>query len=78
MMSLWLFSLLLPFLFIIGQLNAAAKPTFKIDYKRNEFLKDSQVFRFVSGAMHYFRVPPESWRDRLSKMRYGGLNVVET
>lgn len=53
-----------------------AQRTFRIE--SNEFLKDGQVFRFVSGSMHYFRVPVELWRDRLRKMKFGGLNVVQT
>lgn len=55
-----------------------AQRTFHIDTENNEFLKDGQVFRFVSGEMHYFRVPTELWRDRLRKMKFGGLNVVQT
>jgi len=42
------------------------------------FLLHGQPFRILSGAMHYFRVVPEYWRDRLEKMRAFGLNTVET
>jgi beta-galactosidase GanA len=28
--------------------------------------------------MHYFRIPPQYWRDRLRKLRAAGLNTVET
>jgi beta-galactosidase len=42
------------------------------------FLLHNQPFRILSGAMHYFRVVPEYWRDRLEKMRAFGLNTVET
>ncbi len=55
-----------------------AERSFRIDSEKNEFLKDGQVFRYVSGEMHYFRVPTELWRDRLHKMKFGGLNVVQT
>jgi beta-galactosidase len=44
----------------------------------DQFLLDGKPFRILSGAMHYFRVLPESWRDRLRKMRLFGLNTVET
>lgn len=44
----------------------------------SEFLLDGKPFRILSGAMHYFRVVPEYWRDRLQKMRAFGLNTVET
>ncbi len=44
----------------------------------NQFLLNNQPFRILSGALHYFRVLPEYWRDRLEKMRAFGLNTVET
>ena len=44
----------------------------------NQFLFNGQPMRIISGAMHYFRIRPESWRDRLEKMRLFGLNTVET
>ncbi|KAF2887468.1 hypothetical protein ILUMI_18705 [Ignelater luminosus] len=42
------------------------------------FTLNNKNITLYSGAMHYFRVPPEYWRDRLRKMRAAGLNVVET
>jgi len=45
---------------------------------KDQFLLNGQPFRILSGAMHYFRVRPEQWRDRLEKMRLIGLNTVET
>ena len=44
----------------------------------DQFLLDGKPFRILSGAMHYFRVVPENWRDRLIKMKAFGLNTVET
>ncbi len=44
----------------------------------NRFLLNGQPFRILSGAMHYFRIPPENWADRLYKLRAMGLNTVET
>jgi beta-galactosidase len=32
----------------------------------------------ISGAMHYFRIPQEYWRDRLLKLKECGFNCVET
>ncbi|WP_030220672.1 glycoside hydrolase family 35 protein [Streptomyces bikiniensis] len=42
------------------------------------FLLDGKPFRFLSGGLHYFRVHPEQWQDRLRKARLMGLNTVET
>ncbi|MER6943143.1 beta-galactosidase family protein [Nonomuraea sp. NPDC000554] len=35
-------------------------------------------FRLLSGAMHYFRVQPAQWPQRLAMIRAMGLNTVET
>ncbi|MCL2572387.1 MAG: beta-galactosidase [Defluviitaleaceae bacterium] len=32
----------------------------------------------LSGAIHYFRVHPDYWKDRLMKLRACGFNTVET
>ncbi|VEN61729.1 unnamed protein product [Callosobruchus maculatus] len=40
-------------------------------------LNDKNV-SIYSGAVHYFRVPKQYWRDRLRKLRAAGLNTVET
>lgn len=45
---------------------------------REGFFIDEQPFRILSGAMHYFRVHPEYWRDRMLKMQAMGLNTLET
>ena len=42
------------------------------------FLLDGRPFRILSGALHYFRIPPAYWADRLHKLKAMGLNTVET
>ncbi|MET9443417.1 beta-galactosidase [Streptomyces sp. NPDC006610] len=42
------------------------------------FLLHGEPLRIISGAMHYFRVHPDQWADRLRKARLMGLNTVET
>ncbi|MFE9625757.1 beta-galactosidase [Streptomyces sp. NPDC006527] len=42
------------------------------------FLLHGRPFRIISGALHYFRVHPAQWPDRLRKARLMGLNTVET
>ncbi|WP_141208259.1 glycoside hydrolase family 35 protein [Streptomyces griseorubiginosus] len=42
------------------------------------FLLHGEPFRILSGAMHYFRIHPDQWADRLRKARLMGLNTVET
>ncbi|XP_072159707.1 beta-galactosidase isoform X2 [Bemisia tabaci] len=52
--------------------------TFEVDYKANIFRKDGAEFRYVSGELHYFRIPRAYWKDRLRKSRYAGLNAITT
>jgi beta-galactosidase len=44
----------------------------------DEFQLDGEPFRFVSGGLHYFRVHPGQWQDRLRKARLLGLNSIDT
>ena len=34
--------------------------------------------QIISGTIHYFRIRPEQWRDRIAKAKMMGLNAVET
>nr|WP_221439563.1 beta-galactosidase family protein [Roseateles oligotrophus] len=44
----------------------------------SELALNGQPWRLLAGAIHYFRVLPEQWEDRLLKLRAMGLNTVET
>ncbi|XP_050429419.1 beta-galactosidase-like [Adelges cooleyi] len=59
-------------------LNKSTERTFIVDHEKNEFLKDGKVFRYVSGSLHYFRIPREYWKDRIHKMKAAGLNAITT
>lgn len=50
--------------------------TFAIGDK--DFLLNGEPFRILSGAIHYFRVHPDQWEDRIHKARLMGLNTIET
>ena len=50
----------------------------RLTYDQNQFYLDGNPFRIVSGTIHYFRVVPEYWEDRLKKLRAAGFNCVET
>ena len=45
---------------------------------KEAFYLNEEPFKIISGAIHYFRVVPEYWRDRLEKLRLMGCNTVET
>ncbi|KRC47302.1 beta-galactosidase [Leifsonia sp. Root227] len=43
-----------------------------------DFLLDGEPFRILAGALHYFRVHPEQWEDRILAAKEMGLNTIET
>jgi len=69
-------ALAMPLLFAVNSPQTAPKHTFRI-VARN-FVLDGKPFQIISGEMHYERVPPEYWRDRLKKARAMGLNTIST
>ncbi|UAL52621.1 glycoside hydrolase family 35 protein [Metabacillus dongyingensis] len=46
--------------------------------KGNQFYLNNEPFQILSGSIHYFRVVPEFWEDRLLKLKQLGMNTVET
>ncbi|GAA0369707.1 beta-galactosidase [Alkalibacterium iburiense] len=49
--------------------------TFEI---KDDFYLNNEPVQIISGAMHYVRVVPEYWEDRLLKIKAMGCNTVET
>ena len=45
---------------------------------KDDFYLNGKPFQIISGGIHYFRVVPEYWRDRLEKLKAMGCNTVET
>ena len=41
-------------------------------------LVNGKAVTFRSGAMHYFRIHPDYWEDRIIKLKQCGLNTLET
>ncbi|MFF4935059.1 beta-galactosidase [Streptomyces griseofuscus] len=41
------------------------------------FRLGDEPFRIISGSLHYFRMHPDQWADRLAKARLMGLNTVD-
>lgn len=50
----------------------------KLSVRDNRFFLDEKPLQILSGAVHYFRIVPEYWEDRLLKVKAAGLNTVET
>lgn len=49
-----------------------------LEVKGKEIYLNGEKTQILSGAIHYFRVVPEYWEDRLKKLKNCGLNTVET
>ncbi|XP_058496381.1 beta-galactosidase-like [Solea solea] len=69
--------LLLLLLMMFGPSYSAPR-SFSIDYQNDCFRKDGEVFRYISGGIHYFRIPRVYWKDRLLKIYMAGLNAIQT
>ncbi|XP_030342789.1 beta-galactosidase-1-like protein isoform X1 [Strigops habroptila] len=70
----------LALLLAAGLLHTQASPlsrSFELDYEEDCFRKDGVPFRYISGSIHYARVPRPAWRDRLLKMYMSGLSAVQ-
>ncbi|MEV8240770.1 glycoside hydrolase family 35 protein [Microbacterium testaceum] len=43
-----------------------------------DFLLDGRPHQVISGTLHYFRIHPEHWADRIRTAKAMGLNTIET
>ena len=50
----------------------------KVEFKERKIFIDGKPTQIFSGAIHYFRVHPDLWRDRLEKLAMCGFNCLET
>ncbi|KAM9857244.1 beta-galactosidase [Aulostomus maculatus] len=66
------------FLLLLVGLPLGAPRSFTVDYRDDCFRKDGEKFRYISGSIHYNRIPRAYWKDRLLKMYMAGLNAIQT
>ncbi|CAN8239585.1 unnamed protein product [Cochlearia groenlandica] len=45
--------------------------------KDDMFWRDGKLFQIIGGDLHYFRVLPEYWEDRLLRAKALGLNTIQ-
>ncbi len=50
----------------------------KVEISRGAIRIDEAPTQIISGTIHYFRIHPDQWRDRIVKARAMGLNCIET
>lgn len=58
--------------------SPAQPPAPILSYPRGELLRDGEPHRILAGSLHYFRVHPAQWADRLARLAALGLNTVDT
>ncbi|MBQ6534358.1 MAG: beta-galactosidase [Opitutales bacterium] len=56
--------------------SAQNQKSYTAEVNENGVFVGGKPFRILSGEIHYFRVQPAQWRDRLEKLRACGLNCV--
>ena len=55
-----------------------AIPAIEFSENGKSFIVEGRNMRILSGTIHYFRVVPGYWEDRLRRLKAAGLNTVET
>lgn len=49
-----------------------------LSYADRKLYKNGQEYRIIAGAIHYFRVHPEQWQDRIDRLVAMGVNTLDT
>ena len=49
-----------------------------LSWRDGEILRDGVAHRIIAGSIHYFRVHPDQWEDRLRRLAAMGANTVDT
>lgn len=57
-------------------MSTAASPT--LTWRDGSLIRDGRPHRILAGAMHYFRIHPDQWEDRLRRLAAMGANTVDT
>ncbi|WP_164234209.1 glycoside hydrolase family 35 protein [Microbacterium hydrocarbonoxydans] len=58
--------------------STEADGTPALSWRDGEILRRGRPHRMLSGAVHYFRVHPDQWEDRLRRLAAMGANTVDT
>lgn len=45
--------------------------------ENDRFVKDGTPVQLISGSIHYHRIPPQYWEDRLRRVKALGLNAIQ-
>ena len=72
-------SLLLASLFSMGNAHASLEnqSPYSVEVNQQGFLIDGNYKILRGGTVQWFRIPQESWRDRLERFKAAGFNTVD-
>ena len=57
---------------------ADPRPRPALSWREGEILRGGAPHRILAGSVHYFRVHPDQWEDRLRRLAAMGANTVDT
>lgn len=63
---------------IQDDIGEGEKPMTTLSYDEGHFKMGDRPIQLISGAIHYFRIVPAYWEDRLRKIKAMGCNCIET
>jgi len=49
-----------------------------VTYADGELLRGGLPYRLIAGSMHYFRIHPGQWHDRIARLADLGVNTLDT
>ncbi|CAL8469886.1 g9428 [Coccomyxa elongata] len=56
-------------------LPVQSERSFSVEH--NRFVKDGKPLQIISGSIHYNRIHPAYWKDRLQRVQAMGLNTIQ-
>lgn len=66
------------FLLFLLFLRASAQQKHSFAFSGDAFVLKGKPFLMISGEMHYTRIPPQYWKDRMKMAKAMGLNTIGT
>lgn len=58
--------------------TVASQPEPALAYADRKLFKHGRPHRIIAGAIHYFRVHPDQWQDRIDRLVALGVNTLDT
>lgn len=56
----------------------APAPAPALSYADRKLFRNGNPHRIIAGAIHYFRVHPDQWQDRIDRLAAMGVNTLDT